>query len=466
MAASVEVGDCNAVGPWAQAAGTGAGSSAGASHAKRDTTTGKQICWSANFYLFCAVHSMSSAAAHTALHLAPFVLAWDTVHVGLGIVSLVTVISSVPAGPFISMLGPKPAVVLAMALMVPYFAGYAAAACVDNEGPWQLPLWLVGGSCAALSMALVQASCGPWVDRTARLCCGADGDLNFTEVSGQLLANKSFIGASFQVAFVLGLWALQHLLHCSFPACILVLGCIALLSLPLMLIVREPPDTAGGKKVRTINGEVLVFYRFYTDPRAWLLAVGPLAVGLTGAWTQTGLTLVLEKTIGKREVSTVNLVELSTVIICSKVLEKVMKRVGVAPVLWLGTLSLLAAPLLREFTPLALQGWWILVLFCLVGLDTAVENTAIHLTVLEHFSGEKSAVAFAATTMEGLIGKAVFHFMVISGRLSKKDGVRLMFWCIIALALVMMPAFYAASYLKRQSDRGPTSSESGSGCSV
>merc|ERR1711904_335890 len=131
--------------------------------------------------------------------------------------------------------------------------------------------------------------------------------------------------------------------------------------------------------------------------------------------------------------------------------EKAITYCGTKLVMWLGTLGLIVGAILGLVTGLAHNGWFILIFFVLAGFAWAVYDTVFKVILLDHFKDEHASVAFAAAVMQSYIGQAVYYFMddVIHPSLAYKvKG-----FCIIAFAMLLMPALYLADWRKQVSSR-------------
>jgi len=416
-----------------------------------ETVPDKQSTWSTNFYMFCFAYAMNFDAAVTSFDIQNFVLGTKLHSIGTGTLMTIIVLASFPAGAVAGFLGPKKVQMLGIGSMLFYFIGYAMAAYMGKDSPSQWPLFMLAALGCGSGVALLGASAGPWVHRTADILCKQDPQLNRAEVSGSLLANLSIISHAFGIGFMFLLQILQDQLGVSYASCIVVYGCFSILALILMTMARDPPAPAGQQQEgEGIKRELQVTWSYYKEPRALLLSVAPLAMGIFSAWKSFDIVDVMAEplSIGKQNVGIVNMVQSLTVIVCAKCFERAVPRCGTNPVMWLATITFLAASFLGLFTSLAHDGWLILVYFVFAGVCWAVMNTAFKVVLLDHFGGERASTAFAAYNMQTFVGQAVFYFMSVGG--AQTSTVKIV--CLLAFALLIMPALHLADRRRRAAE--------------
>merc|ERR1711879_702068 len=90
------------------------------------------------------------------------------------------------------------------------------------------------------------------------------------------------------------------------------------------------------------------------------------------------------------------------------------------------------------------DGWYILIFYCLAGLNWSVLGTA-----------------FAAYNSQTFIGQVIFYFLAVGG----SNTVELKEICIVIFAALIMPAVYIADSMKPEDDpamAGQENSEKGS----
>merc|ERR1719253_2101978 len=135
--------------------------------------------------------------------------------------------------------------ILATLLMLMYFVGLSASGFVGKDSVAQWPLYFVGAFGCAVSLALLGAVQGPWVDRTAQLLCKEDPDLDSKEASVRLLSRFTQIGAITDIGCMAALTALHTWLNVSYTI-VIALYCVpASIAVALSVVVRDPPLAAG-----------------------------------------------------------------------------------------------------------------------------------------------------------------------------------------------------------------------------
>merc|ERR1711933_236798 len=395
-----------------------------------------------NFYVFCFGYAMS----------------FDATLSSSGILMLIIVIMSIPAGTVVALLGPKKSQLLAMSFTLLYFVAVAAATFVGKENvSAQWFFYLVAAFGCGLAVALLGAASGPWVDRTADILCAEDPALNRSEVSAYLLANFQIISSAYSVFYLLMMIALMRYLDFAYPWVTVVYAGFAILAIGLVALTRDPPAPATQmQKVdskESIKREIRAAANYYKNPRAWFLAIPALTIGIMSAWKGFDIGNILEEpgSININNAPAVNLAQSFTQMVCAKLFSRLIPRFGTNPVMGLGTVGLLAAPCLALFTNLAYDGWYILIFYCLAGLNHSVMGTAFKTIILDHFKDDQAGTAFAAYNSQTFIGQFVFYFLAVGG----SDTMKIKEICIVIFAVLIMPSVFIADSMKAKEETGP-----------
>jgi MFS family permease len=182
-----------------------------------------------------------------------------------------------------------------------------------------------------------------------------------------------------------------------------------------------------------------------------LLVFAPIAVGLFGTWKAMDLgdILKLPSSIGADNAPLVNLIQQLARLVFAKAVELIVPRSGTKPIMWFGSISILASGVLALATPLAYDGWWVIIFYVLAGLNWVTITTAFNAIVLDHFKGEQASVAFAAGSMQQFLGQSVFYFI---GTPSYAYDLKAIL--IIAIAVPILPGLYLADFLKQRQETG------------
>merc|ERR1712187_307585 len=258
-----------------------------------ETMSDKQIAWSTNFYVFCFGYAMSFDATLSSFEIVNYILDKQVAAIGTGILMLIIVIMSIPAGAVVALLGPKKSQLLAMSFTLLYFVAVAAAAFVGKENvSAQWFFYLVAALGCGLAVALLGAASGPWVDRTADILCAEDPALNRSEVSAYLLSNFQIISSVYSVFYLLMMIALMRYLDFTYPWVTVVYAGFAILAIGLVALTK--------------------------NPRAWFLAIPALTIGIMSAWKAFDIGNILEEpgSININNAPAVNLAQAFTQMVC------------------------------------------------------------------------------------------------------------------------------------------------------
>merc|ERR1712190_631800 len=277
-------------------------------------------------------------------------------------------------------------------------------------------------------------------DRTADILCAEDPALNRSEVSAYLLSNFQIISSVYSVFYLLMMIALMRYLDFTYPWVTVVYAGFAILAIGLVALTRDPPAPATQmQKVdskESIKREIQAAANYYKNPRAWILAIPALTIGIMSAWKAFDIGNILEEpgSININNAPAVNLAQSFTQMVCAKLFSRLIPRFGTNPVMGLGTVGLLAAPCLALFTNLAYDGWYILIFYCLAGLSWSVMGTA-----------------FKAINSQTFIGQVVFYFLAVGG----SDTMKIKEICIVIFAVIIMPSVFIADSMKAKEETGP-----------
>merc|ERR1712217_754344 len=424
--------------------------------------------WSTNFYVFFFGYAMSFDATLSSFEMGNYIIDHQVLAIGTGILMLIIVIMSIPAGTVVALLGPKKSQLLAMSFTLLYFVAVAAAALVGKENvSAQWFFYLVAALGCGLAVALLGAASGPWVDRTADILCTEDPALNRSEVSAYLLSNFQVISSAYSVFYLLMMIALMRYLDFTYPWVTVVYACFALLAICLVALTRDPPAAATQmQKVsskESIKKEIQATFNYYKSPRALFLAIPALTIGIMSAWKSFDIANIMDEpgSISDRNAPAVNLVQSFTQMLCAKLFSRLIPCFGTNPVMGLGTVGILTAPLLALFTNLAYDGWYILIFYCLQGLGWSVMGTAFKTIILDHFIDDQASTAFAAYNSQSFIGQVIFYFLAVGG----SNTMKIKEICIVIFAALIMPSVYIADSMKPEDDptmAGQADSETGS----
>merc|ERR1712003_37089 len=461
MGVSVVMAETNPMTPSrtvSRASQRGMGNEAVRTLSSLETMSDKQIAWSTNFYVFCFGYAMSFDATLSSFEILNYILDHEVLAIGTGILMLIIVIMSIPAGTVVALLGPKKSQLLAMSFPLLYFVAVAAAAFVGKENvSAQWFFYLVAAFGCGLAVALLGAASGPWVDRTADILCAEDPVLNRSEVSAYLLSDFQIISSAYSVFYLLMMIALMRYLDFTYPWVTVVYAGFAILAIGLVALTRDPPAPAtqtqkvGSKE--SIKREIRAAANYYKNPRAWFLAIPALTIGIMSAWRAFDIGNILEEpgSIDINNAPAVNLAQSFTQMVCAKLFSRLIPRFGTNPVMGLGTVGLLAAPCLALFTNLAYDGWYILIFYCLAGLSWSVMGTAFKAIILDHFKDDQAGTAFAAYNSQTFIGQVIFYFLAVGG----SDTMKIKEICIVIFAVLVMPSVFIADSMKAKEETGP-----------
>merc|ERR1712113_322488 len=184
--------------------------------------------------------------------------------------------------------------------------------------------------------------------------------------------------------------------------------------------------------------------------------------GIMSAWRAFDIGNILEEpgSIDINNAPAVNLAQSFTQMVCAKLFSRLIPCFGTNLVMGLGTVGLLAAPCLALFTNLAYDGWYILIFYCLAGLNHSVMGTAFKAIILDHFKDVQAGTAFAAYNSQTFIGQVVFYFLTVGG----SDTMKIKEICIVIFAVLIMPSVFIADGMKAKEDStmaGQKGSETG-----
>merc|ERR1712066_918532 len=171
------------------------------------------------------------------------------------------------------------------------------------------------------------------------------------------------------------------------------------------------------------------------------------------AWKSFDIANILDEpgSINDSNAPAVNLAQSFTQMVCAKLFSRLIPCFGTNPVMGLGTVGLLAAPCLALFTNLAYDGWYILIFYCLAGLNWSVMGTAFKTIILDHFKDDQAGTAFAAYNSQTFIGQVVFYFLAVGG----SDTMKIKEICIVIFAVLIMPSVFIADRMKAKEETGP-----------
>jgi len=158
-----------------------------------------------------------------------------------------------------------------------------------------------------------------------------------------------------------------------------------------------------------------------------------------------GDILALPGSIGANNAPLVNLTQQLSKLVFAKAVELIVPRFGTNPIMWFGTISVLASGVLAIATPLAYDGWWVTIFYVLGGLNWATITTAFSAVLLDHFKGEQASVAFAASNMQQFMCSAVFNFIGSSAFMFELKAI-----LFTATAVPILPCLYLADFLKQR----------------
>merc|ERR1712187_729257 len=175
-----------------------------------------------------------------------------------------------------------------------------------------------------------------------------------------------------------------------------------------------------------------------------------------------GIANILDEvgSITDRNAPAVNLMQSFTQMLCAKLFSRLIPCCGTNPIMGLGTVGLLAAPLLALFTSLPYEGWYILIFYSLAGLSWAVMGTAFKTIILDHFKDDQAGTAFGAYNSQNFIGQVIFYFLAVGG----SNTMKIKEICIVVFAVLIMPSVYIADSMKPEDDptmAGQAGSETG-----
>merc|ERR1711972_918229 len=217
----------------------------------------------------------------------------------------------------------------------------------------------------------------------------------------------------------------------------------------------------GGRE--SIKKEIQATINYYKNPRAWFLAIPALTIGIMSAWKSFDIANILDEpgSINDRNAPAVNLMQSFTQMLCAKLFSRLIPCLGTNPIMGLGTVGLLAAPLLALFTNLAYDGWYILIFYCLAGLGWSVMGTAFKTIILGHFKDDQAGTAFAAYNSQSFIGQVIFYFLAVGG----SNTMNIKEICIVIFGVLIMPSVFVADRMKLEDDptkEGQETSKDGS----
>eukprot|EP00405_Crypthecodinium_cohnii_P013753 CAMPEP_0206456600 /NCGR_PEP_ID=MMETSP0324_2-20121206/22466_1 /ASSEMBLY_ACC=CAM_ASM_000836 /TAXON_ID=2866 /ORGANISM="Crypthecodinium cohnii, Strain Seligo" /LENGTH=547 /DNA_ID=CAMNT_0053927569 /DNA_START=103 /DNA_END=1746 /DNA_ORIENTATION=+ len=369
--------------------------------------------WMRNYQIFILAWSVNSGAAVTSFDLEVFVLRPKVFGIGTALLFLGVIASSLVAGAIINALGPRRGSAYGFMGLVVYLTFLALAAAVGLCSDWQWPLFLLGAGLCGLGVALVGAGLGPMADRTTVAVCKEDPGADYATVSAKVMVIQAIFSNTAECVMMLILTILQVVLHISELWIIVVMAALCFLSAGSVLFSREPPvdDEHEETEAPSIRDGFKLLLRFYKDPRASFLAVYPLALSCMSSWKTAGLTSILKVTLGEQFVGAVMIIQTISTVVFAKLAQLAINRLGNSVVMALGSLACIAGPVLYLLTDLALESWWIVVFYSIVGIAWAVYETACRGLMLDHFRGQMSSIAFASMTMQTFCGGMIFYFL-------------------------------------------------------
>jgi len=389
-----------------------------------------------NFFTFAAAYAVCFESAIMAFDLVS-VLDPTVMRIGNGILFGTAFVVSLLAGVIIDKIGPKRGAILGSILMAVFSAGVAAAMWAGDDVTSQWIFYLVAAVSCGWSQPLLCASLGPMVDGTAVWICGSDANTenSLKRTSADLIGSFTMIN-NFGGLFIvlLGSVLVQVL---GMPASVLTAS-ITLICLVAAIMIsfccQELPSAVAAVPEQKSASGLRALARFYTDPRAWLLSFGSLAIGAFTSWKAATIAPIAQGLVGEGGILVLYLIQNVINLVFAKVFSMLMQRSWKNLILALGCVSILASVWLYSFTDLAEQGWWATPFYVLAGLAWPAYNIATRASVADHFRGELAAHAFAALILEQNFVQMVVYFVSAAGGHSS-DVLSVVLACLACLII-------------------------------
>jgi len=360
------------------------------------TKTDRHVAWLANFHVVVALAFLVKGIAVLILDYAPVVFkeSGGLAEIGSGVLFITWACGCfLGSGPVIKSLGLKRALVFGLGLMTMNYVLFGICAFIgDSNAQW--PLFIIGMFVMGVGAALFLIIVCLYMTQTAAILAEESPGETESQLADNLGGSLAAWSLGTEVIMKLFMAAARDLKLDMVPI-LVVLTLFSIVCIAALLLTRDLPVV--NEVEAPPGGAIRAFFSLWLDPCIWLLAFLPAAFALIDAVVTNHVNpkdVVPQLGDGSIGILT-SLASLSGALF-AKPYGFLGAQKGSALPMCIAAFSFALVPLLVTFTDVATSdGWWVSIIYVLIGSGRAVVEGILRALYGQFFAGPLLETAYA-----------------------------------------------------------------------